>query len=155
MNDARKNSLFVLDDGETYAGEGLELHVTDAELERILEGEKIYEVVPDWNDPRRDLPSGVPNLPALKQDSVFEYTFNNEHVDNRVWIRVKDPNGDTEADIGILINHEGLSIDAYPFSKEDDPVIDGPVLQNYAFWSDFNELVDLRRKLKGGGQDDN
>ncbi len=84
----------------------------------------------------KDLPSGYPNVPALKQRSVFEYTFVKEHTDNRVWIRVKDPDGKAEADIGILVNHEGLSIDVYPAGDEFNDV-DGPVLQPWAMWEDF------------------
>jgi hypothetical protein len=88
----------------------------------------------------KDLPSGCPNVPALTQNSVFEYTLVKEHADNRVWIRVKDPSGTSEADIGILINSEGLSIDVYPFSTEacSNADVDGPVLQNWAMWDDFD-----------------
>ena len=42
-------TIFVLDDGETYGGEGFPVKVTAAQLERIIEGEKVYNVVPDWD----------------------------------------------------------------------------------------------------------
>tara|TARA_Y100001973_G_C5172366_1_gene319848 strand:+ start:806 stop:991 length:186 start_codon:yes stop_codon:yes gene_type:complete len=41
--------LYVLEDGETYSGEpAVALSVSGEELERIVSGEKIYNVVPDW-----------------------------------------------------------------------------------------------------------
>ena len=136
MSDARKNSIFVLDDGETYAGEGLELFVTDAELERIQEGEKIYNVIPDWDDPKRDHPSGCPGVPALTQNSVFEYTLNNEHTDNRVWVRINEPYGvlNRQLDVGLLVNGDGVSIDVYEAGQEDDAL-----LSVYTLWGDIGE----------------
>jgi len=133
MTGARKNSLFVLDDGETYAGEGHEIRVTDEELARIVNGEKIYEVIPDWDDPNRDVPEGVPTEAALEPRSSFEYVLNNDHVNNRVWITVNEPDGSGKADIGILINHDGVSIDVYPFQADE------AVLQPYVLWGDIRE----------------
>ena len=41
-------SIFVLDDGETWSGEGYEVMVTPEQYDRIADGEPVYEVVPDW-----------------------------------------------------------------------------------------------------------
>jgi hypothetical protein len=72
--------------------------------------------------------------PALKQKSLFEYELVNEHTDNRVWIRVKDPNGTTEADIGILVTVEGVSIDVYPAADEWNL---SPVIEPWLEWADL------------------
>lgn len=76
--------------------------------------------------------------PALKADGPVEYVLAEEYVDERVWIRVKDPGGDAEADIGILVNHEGVSIDVFPAHDPDNDV-KNPVLESYALWSDLTE----------------
>jgi len=45
----RVHTIYVLEDGETYSGEAaVALSVTEVELESIENGEKIYNVVPDW-----------------------------------------------------------------------------------------------------------
>jgi hypothetical protein len=110
----------------------------------VLKSEELERKKAPRNDPRRGPPSGVPNVPALKPDSVFEYTLSNEHADSRVWIRVKAPKGTSEADIGILVNSEGLSIDVYSHSTEEcsNADVGEPVLQNYALWDDFDNSVD-------------
>ena len=41
--------IYVLEDGETYSGEpSVEVWLTPEELQRVLAGEKVYNVVPDW-----------------------------------------------------------------------------------------------------------
>jgi len=41
--------IYVLEDGETYSGEPtIAVKVSDAELEEIENGSKVYNVVPDW-----------------------------------------------------------------------------------------------------------
>jgi len=41
--------IHVLEDGETYSGEPtIAVEVSDAELEEIENGSKVYNVVPDW-----------------------------------------------------------------------------------------------------------
>jgi hypothetical protein len=41
--------IHVLEDGETYSGEPtIAVKVSDAELEEIENGSKVYNVVPDW-----------------------------------------------------------------------------------------------------------
>ena len=43
--------MFVLDDGETYTlSEPIRLAVTPEQLTRIEGGEKVYQVVPDWDN---------------------------------------------------------------------------------------------------------
>ena len=73
---------------------------------------------------------------ALEKNSQFEYTLTEEHIDNRVWIRVNEPDGTRKADVGILVNGDGVSIDVWA-ALEGDPI--EPVLQPYALWSDFDE----------------
>jgi hypothetical protein len=55
-------SLYVLDDGETYAGGAFVVEVSPEQHERIIEGEKIYNVISDWDhcplEPRR--PGALP-----------------------------------------------------------------------------------------------
>ena len=45
MNTQTRHTIFVLDDGETWSGEGFEVEVTDAEYQRICGGEKPRWVV--------------------------------------------------------------------------------------------------------------
>ncbi|MBW1854972.1 MAG: hypothetical protein JRJ00_09890 [Deltaproteobacteria bacterium] len=41
--------IYVLEDGETYSGEPtVAVEVTEAELEEIENGSKVYNVIPDW-----------------------------------------------------------------------------------------------------------
>lgn len=48
-NDKRVHVFYVLDDGETYTGTvPVAVAITDDEFERIVGGEKVYNVVPDW-----------------------------------------------------------------------------------------------------------
>ena len=43
--------IFVLDDGETYTiSEPTPVSVTPEQLTRIEGGEKVYQVVPDWDE---------------------------------------------------------------------------------------------------------
>ena len=44
-----RTTIFVLDDGETYAGEGYEVSITEEQERAIAEGEKVRDVVPDWD----------------------------------------------------------------------------------------------------------
>jgi|TARA_R110000824_G_scaffold373638_1_gene564019 hypothetical protein len=47
--------IYVLEDGETYTSEKPRpVRVTKEQLERIEAGEKVYHVVPDWNQLKRD-----------------------------------------------------------------------------------------------------
>jgi hypothetical protein len=42
--------IYVLEDGETYSGEPTRaVAVTQDELDEIEAGDKVYHVVPDWN----------------------------------------------------------------------------------------------------------
>ena len=40
-----QNSIIVLDDEETYSLEGFYIQISDKELERITDGEKVYNVI--------------------------------------------------------------------------------------------------------------
>ena len=73
---------------------------------------------------------------ALKPESEFEYELQDEYVEGRVWIRVKEPKGTREADLGILVTSEGISIDIYPASNEynSDPNV---VFEPWILWSDI------------------
>ena len=42
-----QNSIIVLDDEETYSLDGFYIQVSDQEMTRITDGEKIYEVIVD------------------------------------------------------------------------------------------------------------
>ena len=47
--------IYVLEDGETYTAEKPRpVRITKEQLERIEAGEKVYHVVPDWNQFKRD-----------------------------------------------------------------------------------------------------
>lgn len=51
-NDSKRvHVIYVLEDGETFQGgtAPVALAVDDDELDRICGGEKIYNVVPDWD----------------------------------------------------------------------------------------------------------
>ena len=48
--DKRMHTIYVLDDGETYSGTPpVPVEVTQSEMERIESGEKVYNVIPDWD----------------------------------------------------------------------------------------------------------
>lgn len=46
----KTRSIVVLDDGETWAGEGFFVELTEKEYERIMDGEKVCDVVPTYED---------------------------------------------------------------------------------------------------------
>ena len=46
----KTHSIVVLDDGETWSGEGYFVELTEKEYERIMAGEKVREVIPKWDD---------------------------------------------------------------------------------------------------------
>jgi len=80
---------------------------------------------------------------ALKADAPLEYRLSEHCVNERVWIRVKSPDGSTEADIGIMVNHEGVSVDVFPAHDPDNDA-ESPVLESYAMWSDFTDAGEPR-----------
>ena len=70
----------------------------------------------------------------------FEYTLGKEHADNRVWIRVTSPDGETAADIGLLVNDEGISIDVWATDSDGGGhPDDGPIIAPWLLWSDIGE----------------
>ena len=75
---------------------------------------------------------------ALKPKSEFEYELQDSYAEDRIWIRVKQPKGAGEADVGILVTPEGISIDIYPAANEDTPE------PNVAFepWVLWSEVID-------------
>jgi len=49
----KTTTIYVLEDGETYtAEEPTPVRVTKAQLQRIEGGEKVHNVIPDWDRPR-------------------------------------------------------------------------------------------------------
>jgi len=51
LPERRVHTIYVLEDGETYSGSpAIAVEITDDELDRIEGGEKVYNVVPDWNN---------------------------------------------------------------------------------------------------------
>ena len=56
MNPQTQHTICVLDDGETWSGEGFTIEVTNAEYQRICDGEKPHEVVqlPGFPPPDQD-----------------------------------------------------------------------------------------------------
>ena len=42
-----QNSIIVLDDEETYSLDAFYIQISDKELERITDGEKVYDVITD------------------------------------------------------------------------------------------------------------
>lgn len=46
----KTHTIVVLDDGETWAGGGCPVELTQAEYDRIMEGEKVHDVAPDRCD---------------------------------------------------------------------------------------------------------
>ncbi len=74
---------------------------------------------------------------ALIQKGDVEYERTNSHQGERVWIKVTSPDGSTSADIGILTNGEGISIDVYSFGS--DGAGDGPIIAPWLLWSDIEE----------------
>jgi hypothetical protein len=69
----------------------------------------------------------------VRDGSAFDYKMSPE-TEDRVWIRVRT------AEVGILQNHEGISIDVWPPGG----VSDGPFASIWLMWSDF----------EGGSDDD-
>jgi hypothetical protein len=58
-------TLYVLDDGETYGGGAFVVEASPEQHERICEGEKVYNVISDWDhcplEPRRHKGVGPPS----------------------------------------------------------------------------------------------
>ena len=51
----KTTTIYVLEDGETYtAEEPTPVRVTKEQLERIEAGEKVYNVIPNWDAKGRD-----------------------------------------------------------------------------------------------------
>ena len=46
-DEPKTHTIVVLDDGETWAGGGCTVDLTQAEYDRIMEGEKVHDVAPD------------------------------------------------------------------------------------------------------------
>ena len=62
--------IYVLDDGETFTmTEPTPIAVTDEQLTRIEGGEKVYNVVPDWDDPPYQ--QGIERARADAEDSFI------------------------------------------------------------------------------------
>jgi len=80
---------------------------------------------------------------ALIQTGDTEYERTKAHEGARVWIRVTSPDGETSADIGILTNSEGISIDVWaPDSDGCASPDDGPIIAPWLLWSDVEEAQD-------------
>ena len=47
-DESKTHTIVVLDDGETWAGEGFFVELTEREYSRIMDGEKVREVIPDY-----------------------------------------------------------------------------------------------------------
>ena len=77
---------------------------------------------------------------ALKQKSEFEYELQGEYAEDRVWIRVKQPKGTGEADVGILVTDEGISIDVYPAADEFDSEPNAAAAP-WVLWSDITDRL--------------
>jgi hypothetical protein len=66
--------IYVLDDGETWTlSEPTAVTITDEQLTRIEGGEKVYHVVPDWDEQQDDdaddffIQAGIAAREALKE----------------------------------------------------------------------------------------
>ena len=42
-----QNSIIVLDDGETWSTDGFHIQLSDIEMKRIMNDEKVYDIVQD------------------------------------------------------------------------------------------------------------
>ena len=66
--------IYVLDDGETWTlSEPTAVTITDEQLTRIEGGEKVYHVVPDWDEQQDDdaddffIQAGIAAAEALRE----------------------------------------------------------------------------------------
>ena len=84
---------------------------------------------------------------TLIQKGDVEFERTSARPGERVWIAVSNPSGEARADIGILVNSEGISIDVFPFNESDDPDGDGPIISPWLLWSDIEEALDLKRSI--------
>ena len=75
---------------------------------------------------------------ALKPKSEFESELHDSYAEDRIWIRVKQPKGAGEADVGILVTDEGISIDVYPAADEfnSEPNV---AFEPWVLWSDITD----------------
>jgi hypothetical protein len=80
---------------------------------------------------------------TLIQKGDVEYERTSARPGERVWIRINSPDGKSSADIGILSNSEGISIDVWaPDSAGQCSPADGPVIAPWLLWSDIEEVHD-------------
>ena len=77
---------------------------------------------------------------TLIQKGDVEFERTSAHAGERVWIKVTSPDGSVSADIGILTNSEGISIDVWPSGA--DGTTDGPTIAPWLLWSDIEEAQD-------------
>ena len=77
---------------------------------------------------------------SLIQTGDTEFERTQAYPGDRVWIKVTSPDGASSADIGILVNSEGVSIDVWaPDSDGCKGPDDGPITASWVLWSDIEE----------------
>ena len=83
------------------------------------------------------------SLEPIGDDS---YRFSDDFVGTRVWLRIHEPGGDKKADVGIMFNEDGISIDVYDAEYETTNGFENPILQPYLLWgADFKAKEEAKK----------
>ena len=92
-------TIHVLDDGETWSGDGCVLELTEAQYNRVCEGEHPRDVVDDWEgntyeEDLEDCPMYAPKPPQVteKQRLAARAVLYTDHFH---WVSVTTPTGES------------------------------------------------------------
>ena len=81
-----------------------------------------------------DATEGLP----LEPTGDNSYKISEDFVDARVWLRIHEPGGSKKADVGIMFNEDGISIDVYDVEYEATYTSgsENPIMQPYLLWGE-------------------
>ena len=103
---------------------------------RTEDGYTFRKVGDTWTDGDMTFPSDVDGnmvSPYIVLDGDVANSYKLSASDERVWLEVGNPEGGPPANIGILANSEGLSIDVWALSTEES----GPIIAPWLLWADM------------------
>jgi|10_taG_2_1085330.scaffolds.fasta_scaffold213328_2 hypothetical protein len=70
---------------------------------------------------------------ALEPEGECDYALSESYANARVWIGIKEPGGARSADVGVMFNEDGVSIDVWNGSDEGSE----QVIQPWLLWDDL------------------
>tara|TARA_B100000131_G_scaffold221323_1_gene212817 strand:- start:11194 stop:11469 length:276 start_codon:yes stop_codon:yes gene_type:complete len=87
---------------------------------------------------------------ALAQVGDLEFVRTEAYGDERLWIKVTRPGGGPSADIGVLVNKDGISLDVWPFVGPNENEPSYPAHESWLAWSDVEEFLGDHLEMVGG-----